>query len=313
MALRNMAERACRRINTAITAKEKMNDFGIGLLDYGARMYDGATGRWNGVDALSEKYAEWSGYNYVLGNPVKHIDTDGKEVKDNIFIDKNGDIIGVEKTTAQSHTVYRVEVDSKNSNDLNVTLIQDYSFASNGANQVPYTTLAYVADKKDKFDNGGASKEGPNVVGSGGWTAAEAQARGAILFRNNALEDFKNPNGRGTVTVPPPPASAPPPASGAALPPATRNVNAANAANATTDNVQYRVLPAGTLNTPPAGSQLRTSVVNSGANTAGAFAVPTPAAGSTTVPPPQQTSSNGAGGVPSTKITTTGNLPIPQQ
>jgi RHS repeat-associated protein len=59
-------------------SKELMNDFGLGLYDYGARMYDAASGRWNGVDALAERYAAWSGYNYVLGNPVRLVDKDGK-------------------------------------------------------------------------------------------------------------------------------------------------------------------------------------------------------------------------------------------
>ena len=49
------------------------------MLDYGARLYDPLTGRWNGVDALAEKYHSTTGYGYVSGNPVKFIDRDGRD------------------------------------------------------------------------------------------------------------------------------------------------------------------------------------------------------------------------------------------
>ena len=52
-------------------------------LDYrGARFYDGEVGRFLSVDPLAADYAGWSTYNYVLGNPVRWIDSNGKEVTD---------------------------------------------------------------------------------------------------------------------------------------------------------------------------------------------------------------------------------------
>ena len=46
-------------------------------MDYGARWYDPAVGRFTGVDPLAEKTFSWSGYNYVLGNPIRLVDPFG--------------------------------------------------------------------------------------------------------------------------------------------------------------------------------------------------------------------------------------------
>ncbi|OWY21119.1 hypothetical protein C7N43_14060 [Sphingobacteriales bacterium UPWRP_1] len=54
--------------------KELNEDFGLQWMDYGARWYNPQINRWGQIDPLAEKYAAWSGYNYVLGNPVRLID-----------------------------------------------------------------------------------------------------------------------------------------------------------------------------------------------------------------------------------------------
>ncbi len=57
--------------------KEMQDDFGLGWYDYGARYYDAELGRWHVVDPLTEKYYEWSAYNYVLNNPINFMDPNG--------------------------------------------------------------------------------------------------------------------------------------------------------------------------------------------------------------------------------------------
>ncbi|QQS31541.1 MAG: RHS repeat-associated core domain-containing protein [Sphingobacteriales bacterium] len=65
--------------NYQYNGKELNDDFGLQWMDYGARWYNVQIGRWGQIDPLAEKFYAWSGYNYVLGNPVKLIDPDGRE------------------------------------------------------------------------------------------------------------------------------------------------------------------------------------------------------------------------------------------
>jgi RHS repeat-associated protein len=54
--------------------KERNEDFGLGLYDYGARWYDAALGRFVGVDPISAQFSHVSTFNYAENEPVGSID-----------------------------------------------------------------------------------------------------------------------------------------------------------------------------------------------------------------------------------------------
>lgn len=64
-------------------------------------MYDVGIGRWNGVDPMAKNYDSWSLYNYVLGNPLKFIDPDGRRVGDPPSNDPPRSAEQIEAETAQ--------------------------------------------------------------------------------------------------------------------------------------------------------------------------------------------------------------------
>ena len=63
---------------------------------YGARYMNPVTNIWYGVDALTEKYPTIGGYVYCVGNLIKFVDLDGKDIFPVLFqtINNRGRIIG---------------------------------------------------------------------------------------------------------------------------------------------------------------------------------------------------------------------------
>ena len=59
--------------------KEFERKNGLNWMDYGARMYDAALGRFTTMDPLAEKYYGVSPYVYCGNNPINRIDPDGKD------------------------------------------------------------------------------------------------------------------------------------------------------------------------------------------------------------------------------------------
>ncbi len=77
-----------RKHNYGYGGKEEIKAFGLDWNDHGARLYDPAIVKWNGIDQLTEKYYSWSPYNYVMNNPIIFNDPDGKELR--IYYMDNG-------------------------------------------------------------------------------------------------------------------------------------------------------------------------------------------------------------------------------
>jgi RHS repeat-associated protein len=76
-----MAEQRAGSWENSFKFNGKELDQETGLYYYGARYYNPRWSSWLSVDPLADKYPHASPYNYVLNNPIRYIDPDGRQVK----------------------------------------------------------------------------------------------------------------------------------------------------------------------------------------------------------------------------------------
>ena len=60
--------------------KEDQAFAGLPYIDFGARLYDPATARWNTSDPMAEKYTNLSPFLFCAGNPVNLVDPNGLDI-----------------------------------------------------------------------------------------------------------------------------------------------------------------------------------------------------------------------------------------
>jgi len=80
-------------------------------MDYGARMYDGALGRFFTQDRFAEKYLDFTPYQYGANNPVLYIDVNGDSLR-TYFYDEEGNRINSvpEKVQKMFNDEYGIKV-----------------------------------------------------------------------------------------------------------------------------------------------------------------------------------------------------------
>jgi RHS repeat-associated protein len=79
------------RVKHLFGGKELQDSVGLEWYDFGARMLDPAIGRWFGLDPKAEDYPSVTPYGYVVGNPLRYVDPDGRDHRE-LTPDEDGTI-----------------------------------------------------------------------------------------------------------------------------------------------------------------------------------------------------------------------------
>jgi RHS repeat-associated protein len=108
--------------------KERQDELGLGWYDYGARFYNPQLGRWFSIDPLADKWNMVSPYNYVLNNPLKFVDPNGKDVYN---INVSTGQIEITKTKNKSHSYYVKD------DDGNRRYVGSFKFNKDGLVKLP--------------------------------------------------------------------------------------------------------------------------------------------------------------------------------
>ena len=179
-----------------------------GLYYYGARYMNPITSIWYGVDALTEKYPSNGGYVYCVGNPIKHIDPDGKAVKPNgtlamsiilntlpkdsrkyITLDNNGylDLNVMNQYNGKSENFNSLKTLVESDYNIYVTTLEETKFVYDGKVGIERFRSVYIED--DFKDTGFASSTGNTTGETGNLGVTYMPTNGSL-----GKADAENPN-----------------------------------------------------------------------------------------------------------------------
>ena len=158
-------------------------------IDFGGRVYDSRICSWLSVDPLQMKYPSESPYLFTAGNPIYFKDGNGKDrIENNIYVDKNGKIIGrIEITKVDSWDIISERHESSSSVfGAPSSLVVKYDWYNVGYDVV------HVLDESGKEISQTRGKEhavgliltttnGENMFGNGSWYAGTKIASSRLL------------------------------------------------------------------------------------------------------------------------------------
>jgi hypothetical protein len=116
-----------------------------------------SSSRWYSIDPLADKYATYSPYNFVLNNPIRLVDPDGREPVDDYKLNKSGKIEFMKRTNDKVDKVYATnskgEVNKSKSIEVKKGIIENATNTktTDGKNDATYYIVGNDKKNATKF------------------------------------------------------------------------------------------------------------------------------------------------------------------